>query len=126
MADADKPRASLDYFRHMHRDNNQMLHSTSTSLLGTAREKNGALWLDAGVSIVWVGIGLTAALWCYLQTVTLVWDHFDLFDRDELGALETEVLIPVTHIDAADAKVTGRNDLCPCGSGRKYKRCHGA
>jgi uncharacterized protein YecA (UPF0149 family) len=20
----------------------------------------------------------------------------------------------------------GRNDLCPCGSGRKYKRCHGA
>ena len=21
---------------------------------------------------------------------------------------------------------TGRNDLCPCGSGRKYKRCHGA
>ena len=20
----------------------------------------------------------------------------------------------------------GRNDLCPCGSGRKFKRCHGA
>ena len=19
----------------------------------------------------------------------------------------------------------GRNDMCPCGSGRKYKRCHG-
>jgi hypothetical protein len=19
---------------------------------------------------------------------------------------------------------TGRNDLCPCGSGKKYKRCH--
>ena len=19
----------------------------------------------------------------------------------------------------------GRNDLCPCGSGRKFKRCHG-
>ena len=25
---------------------------------------------------------------------------------------------------AASARV-GRNDLCPCGSGRKYKRCHG-
>ena len=23
-------------------------------------------------------------------------------------------------------KVTGRNDPCPCGSGRKYKHCHGA
>lgn len=22
--------------------------------------------------------------------------------------------------------MTGRNDLCPCGSGKKYKRCHGA
>ncbi|WP_211159649.1 SEC-C metal-binding domain-containing protein [Aromatoleum buckelii] len=21
---------------------------------------------------------------------------------------------------------TGRNDPCPCGSGRKYKKCHGA
>ena len=20
----------------------------------------------------------------------------------------------------------GRNDLCPCGSGKKYKNCHGA
>jgi hypothetical protein len=24
---------------------------------------------------------------------------------------------------AADAR-RGRNDLCPCGSGRKWKRCH--
>ena len=22
------------------------------------------------------------------------------------------------------SQVSGRNDLCPCGSGRKYKRCH--
>jgi uncharacterized protein YecA (UPF0149 family) len=24
-----------------------------------------------------------------------------------------------------DAKI-GRNDPCPCGSGKKYKKCHGA
>jgi SEC-C motif-containing protein len=24
------------------------------------------------------------------------------------------------------ARVPGRNDPCPCGSGMKYKRCHGA
>jgi preprotein translocase subunit SecA len=24
-----------------------------------------------------------------------------------------------------DGKVVGRNDLCPCGSGLKYKKCHG-
>ncbi|HRC63286.1 MAG TPA: SEC-C metal-binding domain-containing protein [Dehalococcoidia bacterium] len=22
-------------------------------------------------------------------------------------------------------KKVGRNELCPCGSGKKYKRCHG-
>ena len=30
----------------------------------------------------------------------------------------------VTPIARKDAKV-GRNDLCPCGSGKKYKKCHG-
>jgi preprotein translocase subunit SecA len=26
---------------------------------------------------------------------------------------------------AADFEHVGRNDPCPCGSGRKFKRCHG-
>ena len=26
---------------------------------------------------------------------------------------------------AKDTKLTGRNDPCPCGSGKKYKNCHG-
>ena len=28
-------------------------------------------------------------------------------------------------IQRQEAKV-GRNDPCPCGSGKKYKKCHGA
>jgi preprotein translocase subunit SecA len=27
--------------------------------------------------------------------------------------------------DGADFARVGRNDMCPCGSGRKFKRCHG-
>jgi len=27
---------------------------------------------------------------------------------------------------ASDIDKVGRNDLCPCGSGKKYKKCHGA
>ncbi|HEX3466862.1 MAG TPA: preprotein translocase subunit SecA [Candidatus Elarobacter sp.] len=27
---------------------------------------------------------------------------------------------------AASAEKVGRNELCPCGSGKKYKKCHGA
>jgi preprotein translocase subunit SecA len=29
-----------------------------------------------------------------------------------------EASVPVPEV--------GRNDLCPCGSGKKYKKCHGA
>ncbi|MFY8104182.1 MAG: preprotein translocase subunit SecA [Ramlibacter sp.] len=43
----------------------------------------------------------------------------------------TETGEPETSVDAATARVTGnmprvgRNDPCPCGSGKKFKQCHG-
>jgi len=48
------------------------------------------------------------------------------------GELETGVsaadapksAIKVEEIKSGAAKV-GRNDPCPCGSGKKYKNCHG-
>ena len=41
--------------------------------------------------------------------------------RYQTGQGQAEAPKPVK----AGAKV-GRNDLCPCGSGKKYKKCHGA
>jgi hypothetical protein len=32
---------------------------------------------------------------------------------------------PIKTVRRDEAKV-GRNDPCPCGSGKKYKKCHGA
>ena len=29
-------------------------------------------------------------------------------------------------VEPVGARKVGRNDPCPCGSGKKYKRCHGA
>jgi len=37
------------------------------------------------------------------------------------GESETPAATPVKR----DAEKVGRNDPCPCGSGKKYKRCHG-
>ncbi len=37
------------------------------------------------------------------------------------GESETPAAAPVKR----DAEKVGRNDPCPCGSGKKYKRCHG-
>jgi preprotein translocase subunit SecA len=33
--------------------------------------------------------------------------------------------IPQSHTIESGKKEVGRNDLCPCGSGKKYKKCHG-
>jgi len=34
-------------------------------------------------------------------------------------------LAPVASAGGAPVKAVGRNDPCPCGSGKKYKKCHG-
>jgi len=39
----------------------------------------------------------------------------------EAGAPDTEKLQPFVR----DGQKIGRNDPCPCGSGKKYKQCHG-
>jgi uncharacterized protein YecA (UPF0149 family) len=31
----------------------------------------------------------------------------------------------LTKLDPVPSEPIGRNDPCPCGSGRKYKKCHG-
>ncbi|MDP2704413.1 MAG: preprotein translocase subunit SecA [bacterium] len=35
-------------------------------------------------------------------------------------------IAPEKRASAPDAGKVGRNDQCPCGSGKKYKKCHGA
>jgi uncharacterized protein YecA (UPF0149 family) len=34
--------------------------------------------------------------------------------------------LPGANVPDPNAAVIGRNDPCPCGSGKKYKKCHGA
>jgi len=38
----------------------------------------------------------------------------------------TQRVAPAASTIVRDAPKIGRNDPCPCGSGRKYKKCHGA
>ena len=42
-------------------------------------------------------------------------------DRFEPGGVDTAVKQEPIKV----APKIGRNDLCPCGSGKKYKNCHG-
>ena len=47
---------------------------------------------------------------------------FDVVDLVQIGAQER---LKVETVVRDEPKI-GRNDPCPCGSGRKYKQCHGA
>ena len=44
--------------------------------------------------------------------------------RDPGAALTEDAGLPSIDLVLGGGKV-GRNDPCPCGSGRKFKRCHG-
>ena len=41
-------------------------------------------------------------------------------ETENLSYNEQQVTQPI-HVE----KTVGRNDPCPCGSGKKYKNCHG-
>lgn len=52
-------------------------------------------------------------------------------EQAQAGNIEIEKTEPlvVNHSEVkefSDTNEVGRNDLCPCGSGKKYKKCHGA
>ena len=44
-----------------------------------------------------------------------LWKHFDKMEKIVSGFVQTELR----------SKKIGRNEPCPCGSGKKYKHCHG-
>ncbi|MFA4986786.1 MAG: preprotein translocase subunit SecA [Candidatus Brocadiia bacterium] len=51
--------------------------------------------------------------------------HEEYSAVDNLGTNKGEGGKPVVRQVKHDGPQTGRNDLCPCGSGKKYKKCHG-
>ncbi|HCS13215.1 MAG TPA: preprotein translocase subunit SecA, partial [Zetaproteobacteria bacterium] len=54
--------------------------------------------------------------------------HYHHADFDQALAGKDEAIeetAPPQPIERQSPKV-GRNDPCPCGSGKKYKQCHGA
>ena len=55
------------------------------------------------------------------------WERRLEYRRDELRRMELHLRSPApSQSSASQIRNVGRNDSCPCGSGVKYKRCHGA
>ena len=48
-----------------------------------------------------------------------------LVDRNQQAAAQHDTRAQVNHQPVVKDKLPGRNDPCPCGSGKKFKNCHG-
>ena len=66
-----------------------------------------------------------------LQRKNIVYKHGEIESgiKDERSEMSNAVdpmgrTIKVESVSSGAQRV-GRNDLCPCGSGKKYKNCHG-
>ena len=85
--------------------------------------------------------GFDVAAWILvaIATITLLLQIWDRFDPGTKGATKEqieEIYQRVLHqsptaqstrpVPVSSAKGPGRNAPCPCGSGKKYKRCHGS
>jgi hypothetical protein len=65
-----------------------------------------------------------AATGKFVSNLTDLWNHTP---REDLHGLtpQEQSLYRVTVSPGRAAVKTGRNDLCPCQSGKKFKKCHG-
>ena len=66
----------------------------------------------------------------YMQVVIKIANTTRLWENrghtpDELSQMESPNLQPPTQLTVIDGGKVDRNDPCPCGSGKKYKKCCG-
>ncbi len=60
-----------------------------------------------------------------LNAIDIVDAFADIDYPDELKRLLLKEILSSVNAPSAAEKNVGRNDLCPCGSGKKYKKCCG-
>lgn len=114
------------YWTAIHRYVNWSLHSTTFVRVPTVRPEGS---LDSmgvvGPTNVQIKMALNLA-WNNLgQHVGLVADHFG-FDEEREAKLQRGLIqVWEAFVGPEVMSALGRNDPCPCSSGRKYKNCHG-
>jgi preprotein translocase subunit SecA len=56
-----------------------------------------------------------------MQKVKMEYAHVEMDTLNEPENTKSKTVIPFTR----DERKVGRNEACPCGSGKKFKQCHG-
>jgi hypothetical protein len=109
------------YYAIVHRHINQHVHNTVSSIKRSLRRYDQPRKVDDFE----IGIALRSAFFCLQGLAHLVFDETGT-DRSALTELEEESHRVFVELDPKKLSQVGRNDPCPCGSGKKFKQCHGA
>jgi hypothetical protein len=124
----DQPELLKGYFAIAHAANNEIQHMTATSLRSVViSEDDSHLRAESGPSLWGVEQALHGALWSYGHLLRAVATHFEIEGREQIESVRARCeaqFVPLSVLNVEQNP--GRNDPCPCGSGRKFKRCHGA
>jgi hypothetical protein len=120
-------RRILHFFHDIaHRENNQTLHVSSVGIdANTELSTGGALTFRVGPRPDMVDKALFGSFWIFDNSVGLIVDRFEI-EVDEKTRQHLFSAKDFVNLSAEQIRETGRNDPCPCGSGLKFKRCHGA
>lgn len=114
-----------NFLRVVNRDNNQLLHSTVSGLAGAATGvADDGLYLSVGPSATRIEQALFPAYWTYAQTFGVLIDRFEISVRPEFEEMLQQHDFDFRLLTTDEAAGVERNDPCPCGSGKKFKRCH--
>jgi hypothetical protein len=119
-------RDTLHFFHDIaHRENNQTLHVSSATLGKNLEFSDGEVGLIVGPREDMVERALFGSFWIFDATIGLLLDRFGI-DLDE--ERRAAIFSSREFITLNDEQIRGtrRNDPCPCGSGIKFKRCHGS
>lgn len=109
-----------------YRESNQALHVTSQSLSDLVQSNGpGGLVLSFGPDTSMLKRAVTLGYWTFVQSVGLHLTHFE-FQITEDERDEALSMVAFVDLTAEQVRDTERNDPCPCESGEKFKRCHGA
>lgn len=112
----------IAHYRH-----NTYLHTTPWALSQTFKgvQDDTTAVFRAGPSDEMVAASLYAGAWTIVASSNLVLNHFHTPDVEQFALAcicDINTMLPMSPEQFAH---TGRNDPCPCESGRKFKRCHG-
>jgi SEC-C motif len=125
----DEPYGGLlwKFMRFVNTWNNSMLHHSAMGVIQGLEwpDPSATPVLKLGPSAEWQQAALFASYWCYGMLVLAALRCGSDDRRPAMREFLDTRGRDFRELTEEETRGVGRNDPCPCGSGKKFKRCHG-